>query len=74
MIVIYSKNIRDKKAFIDANYTNCHIFASIKAKRKLIKQISNTKWQIDHCKYLPIPQTEIEKTDGDFKLVQNPGY
>jgi len=28
----------------------------------------------DHCKYLPIPQTEIEKTDGEFKLVQNPGY
>ena len=28
----------------------------------------------DHCKYLPIPQSEIEKTEGEFKLVQNPGY
>lgn len=33
-IVIYSKIIRDKKAFISINYTNCHIFASIKTKRK----------------------------------------
>ncbi|BEG99092.1 RagB/SusD family nutrient uptake outer membrane protein [Bacteroides sedimenti] len=28
----------------------------------------------EHCKYLPIPQSEIEKTEGEFKLVQNPGY
>lgn len=28
----------------------------------------------DHCKYLPIPQTEIEKTEGEFKLKQNTGY
>ncbi|HZL08805.1 MAG TPA: RagB/SusD family nutrient uptake outer membrane protein [Prolixibacteraceae bacterium] len=28
----------------------------------------------DHCKYLPIPQAEIEKTEGEFKLQQNPGY
>lgn len=28
----------------------------------------------DHCKYLPIPQSEIEKTEGEFKLQQNPGY
>lgn len=27
-----------------------------------------------HCKYLPIPQSEIEKTEGEFKLVQNTGY
>jgi len=27
-----------------------------------------------HCKYLPIPQSEIEKTDGIFKLKQNTGY
>lgn len=27
-----------------------------------------------HCKLLPIPESEIEKTEGDFKLVQNPGY
>lgn len=26
----------------------------------------------DNFKYLPIPQTEIEKTEGEFKLVQNP--
>ncbi len=30
-------------------------------------------WQ-DHCKYLPIPQLEIERTEGEFKLQQNPGY
>jgi len=28
----------------------------------------------DYKKYLPIPQSEIEKTEGEFKLVQNPGY
>jgi len=27
-----------------------------------------------HCKYLPIPQSEIEKTEGEFKLKQNTGY
>jgi len=27
-----------------------------------------------HCKYLPIPQSEIEKTEGEFKLIQNTGY
>lgn len=27
-----------------------------------------------HCKYLPIPETEIQKTEGEFKLVQNDGY
>jgi len=25
-------------------------------------------------KYLPIPQSEIEKTEGEFKLKQNTGY
>lgn len=28
----------------------------------------------DHCKLLPIPETEITKTSGEFKLVQNDGY
>jgi len=27
-----------------------------------------------HCKYLPIPESEIQKTEGEFKLVQNDGY
>ena len=27
-----------------------------------------------HSKYLPIPQSEIEKTEGEFKLKQNTGY
>lgn len=34
---------------------------------------SKRTWD-DHCKYLPIPQSEIEKTEGQFKLVQNAGY
>ena len=34
---------------------------------------SNRIWD-DHCKYLPIPQSEIEKTEGEFLLKQNPGY
>jgi starch-binding outer membrane protein, SusD/RagB family len=28
----------------------------------------------DNWKYLPIPESEILKTDGEFKLLQNPGY
>ena len=35
---------------------------------------SSVRTWSDHCKYLPIPQSEIEKTEGEFKLVQNPGY
>jgi len=27
-----------------------------------------------HCKYLPIPESEIQKTEGEYKLVQNDGY
>jgi hypothetical protein len=27
-----------------------------------------------HCKYLPIAESEIQKTEGEFKLVQNDGY
>ena len=34
---------------------------------------SNRTWK-DYCKYLPIPQSEIEKTDGEFLLKQNTGY
>lgn len=30
-------------------------------------------WE-DFKKYLPIPQTEIDKTEGEYKLVQNDGY
>jgi len=37
-------------------------------------EFSSVRTWDDHCKYLPIPQTEIEKTEGEFKLVQNPGY
>jgi len=34
---------------------------------------STRTWE-DYKKYLPIPQSEIDKTEGDFKLKQNPGY
>ncbi|MDD4970187.1 MAG: RagB/SusD family nutrient uptake outer membrane protein [Paludibacter sp.] len=34
---------------------------------------TNRTWK-DTDKLLPIPQSEIEKTEGAFKLVQNPGY
>ena len=34
---------------------------------------TNRTWK-DTDKLLPIPQSEIEKTDGAYKLVQNPGY
>ncbi|MCC8142474.1 MAG: RagB/SusD family nutrient uptake outer membrane protein [Tannerellaceae bacterium] len=30
-------------------------------------------WE-DYKKYLPIPQDEIDRTEGEFRLVQNPGY
>ncbi|TLX74946.1 RagB/SusD family nutrient uptake outer membrane protein [Labilibacter sediminis] len=35
--------------------------------------LSERTWA-DYMKYLPIPQGEIDKTEGDFKLVQNDGY
>lgn len=36
--------------------------------------LSTRTWK-EHCKYLPIPQSEIDKTAGtDFALQQNPGY
>lgn len=34
---------------------------------------SERTWTADK-KYLAIPQSEIDKTEGEFKLVQNPGY
>lgn len=34
---------------------------------------SNRTWE-DYKKYLPIPQSDIDKTEGEFKLIQNPGY
>ena len=34
---------------------------------------SNRTWA-PYKKYLPIPQSEIDKTEGEFKLVQNEGY
>ncbi len=36
--------------------------------------LSTRTWQ-DYCKYLPIPQDEIDRTKGtEFELKQNPGY
>lgn len=34
---------------------------------------SDRTWE-DYKKYLPIPQSDIDKTEGEFKLVQNSGY
>lgn len=35
----------------------------------------STRTWTDNCKYLPIPQSEIDKTKGtEFELKQNPGY
>lgn len=34
---------------------------------------SNRTWE-PYKKYLPIPQSEIDRTEGEFKLVQNEGY
>jgi len=39
-----------------------------------IPAFSTTRTWKDTDKLLPIPQSEIEKTDGAYKLVQNPGY
>lgn len=37
-------------------------------------EFSTRTWK-DHNKYLPIPQSEMDKTAGtEFELVQNPGY
>lgn len=37
-------------------------------------EFSSVRTWDEHCKYLPIPQSEIEKTEGEYKLKQNPGY
>lgn len=35
----------------------------------------STRTWTDHCRYLPIPQSEMEKTTGtEYALEQNPGY
>jgi len=39
----------------------------------LTEYYSVRKWE-DYKKYLPIPQDEIDRTEKEFKLVQNPGY
>ncbi len=39
-----------------------------------IPDFSSTRTWADYMKYLPIPQSEIDKTEGEFKLVQNEGY
>lgn len=37
-------------------------------------EFNSTRTWEDYKKYLPIPLSEIEKTEGEFKLEQNPGY
>lgn len=39
-----------------------------------IPEYSSMRTWDAHCKYLPIPESEILKTEGEFKLVQNDGY
>ncbi|WP_439183843.1 RagB/SusD family nutrient uptake outer membrane protein [Carboxylicivirga taeanensis] len=39
-----------------------------------IPEFSSNRTWADYMKYLPIPQSEIDKTEGDLKLVQNQGY
>ncbi|HEX2394438.1 MAG TPA: RagB/SusD family nutrient uptake outer membrane protein, partial [Bacteroidales bacterium] len=39
-----------------------------------IPEFSSVRTWEDYCKYLPIPESEIQKTEGEFKLVQNDGY
>lgn len=34
---------------------------------------SNRTWQ-EHLRYLPIPESEILRTEGEYKLIQNDGY
>ena len=50
------------------------IEATTPAKEENKPAFSSVRTWDDHCKFLPIPQSEIEKTEGEFKLVQNPGY
>lgn len=39
-----------------------------------IEEYSSVRTWEDHKKYLPIPQSEIDRTSGEFKLEQNTGY
>ncbi|PWE00151.1 RagB/SusD family nutrient uptake outer membrane protein [Marinilabilia rubra] len=39
-----------------------------------IPEYSSSRTWEDYMKYLPIPQSEIDKTEGEFKLEQNDGY
>ncbi|WP_159519889.1 RagB/SusD family nutrient uptake outer membrane protein [Sunxiuqinia indica] len=39
-----------------------------------LPEYSSTRTWDANKKYLPIPQSEIDKTEGEFKLVQNDGY
>jgi len=39
-----------------------------------IPEFSSERTWEDYKKYLPIPQSEIDKTEGEFKLQQNTGY
>jgi hypothetical protein len=39
-----------------------------------IPEFSSQRTWEPYKKYLPIPQSEIDRTEGDFKLQQNPGY
>ena len=39
-----------------------------------VTDFSSVRTWDDTRKYFPIPQSEIDKTSGEFKLVQNPGY
>lgn len=39
-----------------------------------IGEYSSVRTWEPYKKYLPIPQSEIDRTEGEFKLEQNPGY
>lgn len=39
-----------------------------------ISEFSSVRTWQPYMKYLPLPQSEIDKTSGDFKLIQNEGY
>jgi len=39
-----------------------------------VEEYSSVRTWEDYKKYLPIPQSEIDRTSGEFKLEQNAGY
>jgi len=39
-----------------------------------LPEYSSVRTWDEHCKLLPIPESEIQKTEGEYKLVQNDGY